>query len=115
VTAEELIDQATRAGATVVRSGGAAIIVIATATARDPNDLLPLEEAAQIAKCSKRTIRAAGRANQLEIRGKQRSRTVRRADLEAWIAERNAPIVRGADDDAMDRRILRLVRERKSA
>lgn len=90
-----------------IRARGATIIVIPARVA-DGGDLLPLAEAATIAKCSVRTIRDAARAGELTVYGKQRSRTVRRADLLAWIESRRVRPVAGADDDDIERRMRRL-------
>lgn len=100
---------ATAAGGTVIRAPGATIIVI-PARAADGDDLLPEREAAELAKCSVRTLRDAARAGELDRYGKQRSRSYRRANLLAWIETRRVRPVAGADDDDIDRRVRRLER-----
>jgi len=106
---DTLIAAAERDGATVVRTRGATIIVIPARVA-DGDDLLPIEDAAEIAKCSIRSLRDAHRAGALIMFGKQRSRTVRRADLEAWIESRRVKPTTGADDDDIARRMRRIER-----
>jgi len=107
ISAAEKLD-----GATVVRAPGATIIVI-PARAADGDDLLPIVQAAARANCSVRMLRAAHRAGELAVFGKQRSRTVRRADLDAWIESRR--VIRPAlavvvDDQDIERRMKRIAR-----
>jgi hypothetical protein len=109
---DQLVSMATSEGATVIRAPGSTIIVI-PAQAADGDDLLPEREAATLARCSVRTLRAAVRAGELAAYGRQRSRTVRRASLRAWIESRRVQAVEGPADDDIDRRILRL--QRRSA
>lgn len=78
--------------------------------AHDPAEQLPRATAAQIAKCSTPTLTAACRRGELPMFGKQRSRTVRRSDLDAWIESRRVRPVAGADDVDMQRRMARLSR-----
>lgn len=106
---DALITAFERDGATVLRTRGATIIVIPAPVA-DGDDLLPIEEAAAIAKCSLRTLRDAHRAGEVVLFGKQRSRTVRRADLEAWIESRRVKPSRSVDDHDIERRMLRIAR-----
>lgn len=113
MTRDALIAAASAAGATVIRAPGACVIVLAD-VAPAGDDLVPLAEAATLAKCSARTIRDARRAGELVMFGGQRTRAVRRADLLAWIETRRAPVVRGADDDDMARRMARLSRSRRT-
>lgn len=94
---------------TIVQTPGATIIVVAAA-APNADDLLPLPAAAEIAKCSTRTLREAGRAGELTLYGRQRSRTVRRSDLLAWVESRRVRPVEGPDDSDLERRIARLSR-----
>src|SRR5690606_14096059 len=70
----------------------------------DPAELIAVSDAAQIARCSTRALRDAARAGELALYGRQRSRTVRRGDLMAWIESRRAPVVR---DDVGDRDLER--------
>lgn len=78
---------------------------LASECAADRADLLELVEAAKIARCSVRALRDARRRGELVMYGRQRSRTVRRADLDTWIESRKAPVSAGADDADMDRRM----------
>lgn len=99
-----IVSAAAEVGATIVRSHGSTIIVL---PAREPtgDDLLTLAEAASLTKESIRTLKDARRSSALRMFGGQRSRTVRRADLIAWIETKRAPIVRGVDDEDMRRRM----------
>lgn len=81
---------------------------------RDPDELLPVRDAADEAKCSVRALTAARRKGELPMFGTQRSRTVRRADLATWIESRRVRPVAGADDVDMQRRMARLARGRAS-
>jgi hypothetical protein len=74
----------------------------------DPNAQLPEREAARIAGVSLRTLRDARRDGDLIVYGKQRSRTVRRADLDAWIASRRQRPVMGPDDEDIERRMAKI-------
>ena len=49
-----------------------------------PDDRLPLEDAAALVRVTVRELRAAGARRELDIRGPQRARVVRRGDLLAW-------------------------------
>lgn len=80
--------------------------------ADDADALVPIATAALHAKCSVRTLTAARRAGELTMFGKQRSRTVRRSDLEAWIESRRVAPVAGPDDADMQRRMARLAKGR---
>lgn len=104
---DTLIAAAERDGATVLRTRGATIIVIPAPVA-DGDDLLSVDDAAEIAKCSLRMIREAHRTGALALFGKQRSRTVRRADLEAWIESRRVKPTSGADDHDIARRMRQI-------
>lgn len=99
-----------------------ALATLAEAAAADgatePDELLLEAEAAKLARVSLRALRDARRAGELPTYGRQRSRTIRRRDLLAWIESRRAPIVRdvvAANDDDMDRRVRRIGRKRASA
>jgi hypothetical protein len=81
--------------------------------AADGAELVPLDEAARIAATSKRVLRDAIRAHALAAYGGQRDRSVRRADLDTWIAERRVAPVAGPADLDIDRRVARLAREAK--
>jgi hypothetical protein len=80
----------------------------------DGAELLTLDAAAQVARCGVRSLRAAIRAGDLAAYGRQRSRAVRRADLEAWIASRRVKPIAGHDDLAMARR-MKAIAARRSA
>lgn len=108
-TLTAIIDAAAAAGGTVMRAPGATIIVI-PAQASDGDDLLSLADAAALARCSVRMLRDAGRAGELALYGRQRSRAVRRADLDAWIESRRMRPVAGVDDDDIERRMRRIAR-----
>ena len=108
----ELIEAATAAGATVIRAPGATIIVI-PARAADGDDLLSLADAAELAKCSVRALREAGRAGDLTLYGRQRSRACRRSDLLAWLESRRSRPVAGADDADLAARMARLSRAKQ--
>ena len=100
---------------TIVQSSGAIIIVLATA---GPNvdGLLSLDEARVLAKLkTTRPILDAVRAGELKAFGKQRSRTVRRSDLLAWVESRSVKPIAGLDDLDIQRRIKRLEHERAGA
>jgi hypothetical protein len=100
-------------GAVVVETAGAVVIVLPRdAGATDPDEQLPEREAARFAGVSLRTLRDARRAGDLVMYGGQRSRTVRRGDLAAWIESRRVRPVEGPDDPDLDRRTARMARER---
>jgi hypothetical protein len=75
-------------------------------------ELLTLDAAAVAAKCSVSSLRAAIRAGDLAAYGRQRSRAVRRADLDAWIASRRVRPIAGHDDLAMARRMKAIAARR---
>lgn len=77
------------------------------------DDWVPEAEAAKLAGVSLRTLRADRRAGRLKVYGKQRSRVVRRSDLEAYVEARRVPLVRdviNADDADVEKRVRRLER-----
>lgn len=77
-----------------------------------PDEHLTIPECVRVSKRSRRMISEAIRAGNLPAAGRQKDRTVRRADLEAWIASRN--VVHASIDDAdVERRIARLARTKK--
>lgn len=80
----------------------------------DPNAMVALHEAARLAGTSPRVVRDAIRAGDLAGYGRQRDRSVRRADLDAWIASRRLRPVEGADDRDIAARIARLARRPKA-
>jgi hypothetical protein len=90
--------------------------------ASDPAIMVSEADAAALASVSVRVLRAARRAGELTFYGKQRSRTVRRADLLAWIESRRAPVVRdvvvardpSAADEDLGRRMKRLEEARRA-
>ena len=76
----------------------------------DPVALVPLVDAARLAGTSVRVMRDALRAGDLAAYGRQRDRSVRRADLERWIESRRAKPAAGPDDVDIERRVLRLAK-----
>ena len=72
-----------------------------------PDDLVPLVDAARLAATSVRTVRYAIRSGDLPAYGRQRDRSVRRADLARWVEERRVR-VEGVDDADIERRMRRL-------
>jgi hypothetical protein len=97
MTPEAIIAAATRLGATVLRAPGADVIVI---THDEPaeNDLIRIHDCARIAKTSVRVVKDDIRAGEIAAFGKQRDRSVRYADLMAWIETRRVKPVVGPDD-----------------
>ena len=94
-----LVAAARAAGATVVETPGALVIVAPIAVAASDLDaLLPLAEAARVAATSMRTLRDAVRREELPAFGRQRDRAVRRRDLDAWIESRRSRVVEVAAD-----------------
>ncbi|AKV01657.1 hypothetical protein AKJ09_08320 [Labilithrix luteola] len=81
----------------------------------DPEELIREDDAARIAKRPVRALRDARRAGELKMYGKQRSRTVRRGDLDAWIEASRVKPSAGVDDADIERRMARLQRTRRSA
>jgi hypothetical protein len=74
----------------------------------DPCGLVPIVDAAKRAKTSARIVRDAIRAGDLPAFGRQRDRSVRRGDLDAWIESRRVRPVAGVDDLDIERRVRRL-------
>lgn len=99
---EALIAAAARLDATIVRAPGVIIIVLPDATSR-PDELVPLDAVAQLAKTSVRVIKDAIRSGALVGYGKQRNRSARRSDVDAWIESRRYQPVMGPDDADVDR------------
>ncbi len=101
------------AGAVVLETNAGVMIAIPR---RDEHagDILHEVDAARIAGVSVRTLRDARRAGELVMAGRQRSRTVRRSDLDAWIESRRSPVAT-MNESAIDKRVARLERSRKSA
>ena len=75
---------------------------------RQSDALLPLAEAARLAATSQRVIREAIRRGDLQAYGRERDRSVRRVDLDAWVEHRRFASVEGIDDPDMARRFARL-------
>jgi hypothetical protein len=84
-------------------------------TAADSAAMVPLAEAARMAGTSMRVVRDAVRDRALLAFGRQRDRSVRRADLDAWIASRQVRPIAGVDDRDIEARIARLGRLRRVA
>jgi hypothetical protein len=76
----------------------------------DPSALVPLSAAASTAGTSVRVVRDAIRSGELAAFGRQRDRSVRRSDLNAWIESRRSKPIAGADDADIARRMSRLAR-----
>jgi hypothetical protein len=72
--------------------------------------LVPVHEAARLAATSIRVVRDAVRNGELVAYGRARDRAIRRDDLDAWIASREAKPVRGFEDADIERRMARLGR-----
>lgn len=101
--------------ADALRALASAIEADETAPQRDPAQLLSVKEAAGLAATSVGVVREAIRVGDLIAYGGQRDRSVRRADLDAWIlARRFAPIAGVADAD-IERRMERLAKAAKDS
>ena len=81
----------------------------------DPGAMVPLAEAARSAGTSTRVVRDAIRDGALVAYGGQRDRSVRRGDLDAWIADRRIRPIQGLDDRDIEARVARLGRQRRVA
>jgi hypothetical protein len=79
------------AGGTVFETAAGTIVVLPKHAA-DPDELLPLADAAHRAATSVRVLREAIRSGALPALGRQRDRAVRRRDLDAWIESRRSPV-----------------------
>lgn len=101
--------------AAALTTAAAALVRLSAASARDPDELLPLAAAAAEAHCSVRALSDARRSGALATYGTQRTRTVRRRDLAAWIESRRAPVYPGAANADMDRRMRNLKRARSGS
>jgi hypothetical protein len=94
-----------------------ALARLARAAAEDSSDgaeLLTLDAATKVAGVSRRVLREAIGARDLAAFGKQRSRTVRRSDLNAWVESRRVKPTAGPVDDDIERRMVRLSRQRRT-
>ncbi|MBV9945782.1 MAG: helix-turn-helix domain-containing protein [Myxococcales bacterium] len=100
IAVEAIVSAARASGATVLEAPGATVIVLPAAAASDPDQLLPLADAAKLAATSVRVLRDAIRAGVLPAHGRQRDRAIRRRELESWIETRRAPVGQVADDQA---------------
>ena len=107
---DAILSAATSLGATIVRAPGATVIVLPDGD--DDDDLLPLAQAAALVHTTPKALARAGRAGELNVMGKQRSRVVRRGDILAWKASQRVKL-RAVDDHDIVRRMRRL--ERQSA
>ncbi len=87
-----------------------AALAVCLAKGEDDSEMLTEGEAALEAKVSIRALRDARRSGAVVMYGTQRSRTVRRADLAAWIESRRVRPSAGVDDVDMARRMKRLAR-----
>lgn len=89
---EQLVRMAEAAGATVVRSPAGTIIVLPISQGADPGEHLSLEEARVLGKlASTRQIKEAGHRGELTLYGSERTRTVKRGELVAWLESRRSP------------------------
>ncbi len=84
---------------------------VAEETSTNPEELVPLGEAARFAATSPRIVRDAISVGHLPAYGGQRDRSVRRRDLGQWIESRKVPVRMGPDDPDIERRMARLERE----
>jgi hypothetical protein len=82
---------------------------------RGDDALIPLAEATRLAATSVRVLREAIRARELPAFGRARDRSVRRDDLDLWIASRRVKPIAGADDADIARRVQRLARAKPAA
>jgi hypothetical protein len=100
------------AGGTVFETAAGTIVVLPKRVG-DADELLPLVDAARVAATTVRVLRDAIRAGELPAVGRQRDRSVRRRDLDAWIESRaHAPTK--VDDEVearVERRLARKARE----
>jgi hypothetical protein len=113
MTSERLRKIAADHGATVVELPSGSTIIILPDAARDEggDELVPLGDAARIAATSKRVLVEAIRRGELPAFGRQRDRSVRRADLVAWVESRRLRPVHGADDRDIEARVRRLAKD----
>jgi hypothetical protein len=75
------------------------------------DDHLSLDEARVLARLrTTRPLREALRRGDLQGFGSQRTRTIRRPDLLAWIESRRMAPVQGIADADIERRVLRLAK-----
>lgn len=88
-----------------------AIVALLSQPVERDEDLLPLPVAARVAATSTRVVKDAIRAGEIVAFGGQRDRSVRRADLRAWIESRK--VVHAAIDDADIEKRMRRIGGRK--
>jgi hypothetical protein len=81
----------------------------------DPDEHVSFDEAVDIARTSRRILRDAARRGELTLHGRQRSRTVKRADLVAWLETRRTPVIAGTESRDIEARMARLARARRGA
>ncbi len=111
---EQMLALAPAAGGTIVRTPAATIIVLPNAASADPDEHLSLDEARSLARLrTSRPLKDAGRRGELPLYGKERSRTVKRSELLAWIERRHVPAVKGPVDSDIEQRVRRLALSRK--
>jgi len=115
ISQDELIGHARARGATVIESGGAVVIVLATGAGDAGAELVPLARAAVVAATTERVVREAIAAGELPAFGRRRDRAVKRRDLDAWIEARRVRIDEGPDDDKIEKRMRRIERGREKA
>jgi hypothetical protein len=114
-TADEALARvvaAKRDGAEVtiaIAPSGAVAILVSPRTSHDTEEHLSLEACRELATLKTlRPIRDAIRAGDLVAFGRQRTRTVKRGDLLAWLEGRRVRPGVGPDDTDIARRVARL-------
>ena len=107
-----LLNAARALGAAILEAPGTTVIVVLHPWPVSGDEHLSLEEARVLGKFkTTRPIRDAGRAGELTLYGKQRSRTVKRAEFIAWHESRRVRPIAGVDDADVGRRVARISRE----
>lgn len=92
---------------------GRAARAIATSQ-RDPEELLTLDEARELAKLrTTRPLKEAARRGELPLYGSERMRRVKRAELDAWLVSKRAPVLTGPVDPDLEARMARLAKTEK--
>ena len=95
---------------------GARVVVTVTVLPHEEprgEERLTLAEAAKVARTSRYVVAEAVRAGELPASGRQRDRSVTRADLHAWIAKRVVK-VEPPDDGDIAERVERMARGRRA-
>lgn len=107
---ESLKSFASNVGADVLSLASGGILVKYEPPAEaDPDEMLTDKAAIKIAAVSLRVFRDAGHRGEFTWFGKERSRTIRRGELERWIASRRVPLkCQGEESADIERRMARL-------